>query len=205
MALVFMDIDTQHDFVDADGALSVPGADKLSAVYSKLYALAKAKKIPVIATMDCHVDDDPEFREYGFPAHCVRGTKGWEKVDETKCTDTLTISRDGGTLDSLPEQVIVEKIAFSVFTNDHAERVILSDFPKLMNVVKDDIDYIIFGVATDYCVKAAAIGMAERGARVFVIADAIAAVQEDTGVQAIDEMKSAGVRFTSLVEVEAMI
>jgi nicotinamidase/pyrazinamidase len=205
MAIVFVDIDTQHDFIDVNGALSVPGADKLSKIYARLYALAKTKGIPVIATMDCHIDNDPEFEEFRFPVHCVRGTSGWNKIEETKCLDTITMSRDGGSLDRLPEQLIIEKVSFSVFTNEYAERILLSDVPRLLNVAFDDIDFVVFGVATDYCVKAAAIGLAERGGRVSVIEDAIAAVQTETGKEAIDEMKKAGVRFVLLEQVEAKL
>ena len=37
-------------------------------------------------------------------------------------------------------------------------------------------EYIVYGVATDYCVKAAAVGLLERGYKVTVVQDAIAAV-----------------------------
>ena len=204
MGLIFVDIDTQHDFMDVDGALYVPGAEDLIPAIEKLYALATAKRIPIIATMDCHAEDDPEFAEYGFPPHCVRGTYGWEKIDATVTDDSVVIPREGGALDRLPSQVIIEKVAFSVFTNPHAERVILETVPRLAGIEPADVEYVVFGVATDYCVKAAAIGLAERGASVYVVTDGIAAVDVETGEEALRAMECAGVKPVMLEEVESM-
>ena len=55
----------------------------------------------------------------------------------------------------------------------------------------------MFGVATDYCVKAAALGLAERGYRVAVLTDAIAAVADETGQAALRKMEAAGCRLTT--------
>ncbi len=204
MAYVFIDIDTQHDFIDASGALSVHGADELCAAFGFLYSLARQHSIPIIATMDCHSHDDPEFAEFDFPAHCVRGTFGWEKVVETLSFDSITIPLNDCELRKLPEQTIIEKVAFSVFTNPNAERVFLIDLPRLLNLPLENIYFVVFGVATDYCVKAAAIGLAEREANVYVVEDAIAAVKVESGVTAIKEMLGAGVKMIRLDDVEKL-
>jgi nicotinamidase/pyrazinamidase len=201
MKPIYIDIDTQHDFMDSDGALSVPGAAKLVPNIARLYAAARERGIPVIATMDAHSQNDPEFEEYGFPPHCVRGTHGQEKIPATIGMKNSLITREGtGELSYLPPQVIIEKVAFSVFTNPHAENLILRRVPQLAGITPGEAAYVVFGVATDYCVKAAAIGLAERGAKVFVVEDAIAPVEEESGKSAVDEMKSAGVVFISTDE-----
>ena len=53
------------------------------------------------------------------------------------------------------------------------------------------------GLATDYCVKATAIDAKRAGFEVFVIADAIAAVDLDPGdeARALDELRSAGIEL----------
>ena len=204
MAFIFVDIDTQHDFMDKSGALYVPGADDIVPAIERLYALAASKRIPIIATIDCHTEDDPEFAEYGFPPHCVRGTHGWRKISATLKKDSVVIPREGGTLDRLPAQVVIEKIAFSIFTNPHAEAVVLNTVPGLAGIEPAEAEYVVFGVATDYCVKAAAIGLAERGARVSVVVDAIAAVAVESGEEAWRLMECAGVKPVTLAEVERM-
>ena len=196
MAFIFLDIDTQYDFMDPEGALYVPGAEDLVPNFRHLYELAGMHSVPVIATLDTHTEDDPEFDEYGFPPHCVRGTLGQEKLAETTLDDRIVVTREGaGTIDKLPAQLVIEKVAFSVFTNPHAESLILERVPRLAGIAAADVQYVVFGVATDYCVKAAALGLIERGAPVYVVEDAIAPVEAASGEEALQEMVSAGARF----------
>ena len=52
------------------------------------------------------------------------------------------------------------------------------------------------GVATDYCVKAAALGLRKRNIEVYIFENAIKGVDEkETTVEAINEMKEAGCHF----------
>jgi nicotinamidase/pyrazinamidase len=60
---------------------------------------------------------------------------------------------------------------------------------------------VVFGVATDYCVRACALGLAAAGARVQVLEDAIRGVAADTTAQTVEEMRNAGVEFTTTSEV----
>jgi nicotinamidase/pyrazinamidase len=70
MKQVFIDVDTQIDFLFPAGSLYVPGAEKLIPALAALN-----RKAPVlISTMCEHAEDDPEFEAY--PAHCVAGTVG---------------------------------------------------------------------------------------------------------------------------------
>ena len=63
--------------------------------------------------------------------------------------------------------------------------------------------FVVYGVATDYCVRAAALGLVDwarerpqrAGSRVVVASDAIAAVAAEGGAAAVDEMKRAGIAF----------
>ena len=57
-------------------------------------------------------------------------------------------------------------------------------------------DVYVGGLATDYCVKAAAMDAAKKGFRVFLLADACRAVDAHPGdgERAIREMRDAGVR-----------
>jgi len=206
MAFIFIDIDTQHDFMDPDGALYVPGAEKLVGNLRRLYRLAARYRIPVIATMDAHVENDPEFAEYSFPAHCVRGTRGQKKLDVTMMSRCEIVPRDGSVdLKKLPKQLIIEKVAFSVFTNPHAANLILDVVPKLAGIRTDETEYVVFGVATEYCVLATVLGLTERGAKVWLVTDAIAAVDPAAGEKALQDMTEAGVRLISSIRVEKMI
>ncbi|HHH29845.1 MAG TPA: isochorismatase family protein, partial [Polyangiaceae bacterium] len=60
---------------------------------------------------------------------------------------------------------------------------------------------IVFGVALDYCVRAAALGLVERGYKTIVVRDATAPVTPEGGEAAAAELSAAGVRFMSTDDV----
>ena len=67
-----------------------------------------------------------------------------------------------------------------------------------------DIEEVyICGLATDYCVKAAALDSRKRGYKTYLILDACRAVNVNPGDEekAIQEMKDSGVIFTTTEEV----
>ncbi|RKY27135.1 MAG: isochorismatase [Planctomycetota bacterium] len=189
----FLDIDTQHDFMDPDGALYVPGAGEIVGNLGRLVAYARDNNIPLLSSMDAHAGNDPEFAE--FPPHCVKGTPGQRKIDETLLENTIIVPDRPG---ALPEgvragaQVIFEKPTFDVFDN-----------PNFVEYIEREgyDEFVVFGVATDYCVRAAAAGLARRGFSVAVVTDAVRAVMLETGAKALEEMKGLGVKFKTTDEI----
>jgi len=186
---IFIDIDTQYDFMKSDGRLYVPQAETIIPNLAALIERAGRDGICVLSSVDAHPPDDPEFAQ--FPPHCVLGTPGQQKLPETLLEPhrVITAEQTLGALEPLLEQnrqLIFEKSTFDVFSNPNAARLIETI---------DVGEYVVFGVATDYCVKVAAIGLRERGQRVAVVEDAVRAVSPETGRQALDEMRRRGVRF----------
>ena len=180
---VFVDIDTQFDFISCNGALSVPGAEEIRGNLKALtdYALKNGTKI--IASADVHILDDKEFEI--FRPHCVQDTPGQKKIGETTVANTGVIK--SGTLETAQDkmldkadQSLLEKQTYDVFTNPNA--------PKLIDAAGGD-EYLVYGVVTDYCVKPAALGIVGRGYKVTVVDDAIAPVEEQAGKQALTLMK----------------
>ena len=168
---ILVDVDTQLDFMAPTGALSVPRASALAPSLEALVEAARKAGIPHFATVDTHTPDDPEFAAYGFPPHCVKGTPGWARIPETACPTRS-----------------FEKATFDVFTNP--------DFAAAVAAVKPSAA-IVCGVATDYCVKAAVLGLLAMGVPVLLVADAIASVAPETGEAALAEMAAAGAVLTS--------
>jgi nicotinamidase/pyrazinamidase len=145
-----------------------------------------------VASVDAHPTEDPEFAQ--FPAHCVRNTPGQEKIPATLVNSFITIPANKQTL-SLPEKVnsvVLEKTIFSVFGNENAE-----DVFRTLDAEK----YFVFGVATDYCVKAAVLGLLERGFSVTVVEDAISGVTPEGSLAALNEMKTAGATFLRTADI----
>ncbi len=192
---ILVDIDTQLDFMRPDGALYVPNAVQIVPNLVRLIGLARASRVPVISSADCHVENDPEFEQ--FPPHCVDGTAGQAKLPETLLPRRLTIGPDERVegLDRLfdeYDQLVFETTTFDVWTNPSAAGLIES-----LSVG----EYVVFGVATDYCVRDAAMGLLKRGCRVVVVGDAIQAITEQTGRAAVEEMTAAGARWVTTDEV----
>jgi len=175
MKTVFVDVDTQIDFLFPAGALYVPGAVRLLPAIARLNHFAAAQGIPLISTTDAHTEDDPEFREW--PPHCVAGTTG-----QLKPAETLVGAG----------QTIVEKQALDVFSNP--------DFPGLLDRVAAD-RYVVYGVATEYCVRCAILGLLATGKPVALVTDAIAAVNPEEGARTIAEFTARGGTLTTVSEV----
>jgi nicotinamidase/pyrazinamidase len=189
----FLDIDTQHDFMDPGGALYVAGAEKIAGNLKRLFKYAVENGIPILSSMDAHIPNDPEFRD--FPAHCVKGSPGQRKINETLLPAAIIIPAKPNALPEkvpLGAQMIFEKPTLYLFDNrNFIEYIRREGYDTL----------VVFGVATDYCVRIVAEGLIERGYDVTVITDAIAAVVPDAGEKALESMKRAGVKFAVTADV----
>lgn len=187
---VFVDIDTQVDFIEPQGALYVPGAEKLKPVFAKLIHYAREHQIPVIASADAHLADDPEFKV--FPPHCVKATPGQEKIAETYSQTALVIPNKKSTYNlNGHREVLIEKTVFDIFGNPNSE--------DIFQYYQAD-EYVVFGVATDYCVCAAALGLRQRNYQVTILSDAIAAVSKEGDTEARQGMLDTGIVFKTTSE-----
>lgn len=193
---VFIDIDTQVDFVEPHGALYVSGAEQLKPRFFRLIQAARRHSIPVVASADAHAPDDPEFEV--FPPHCVAGTPGQQRIPETVPERATVVPAEGGYSPSPDADVtwVLEKVTFDFFSNPDAERVVSDTGAKTA---------FVFGLALDYCVRAAALGLRERGYETVLIRDATAPVTAEGGERALEELEAAGVRFATTDEVLAAL
>lgn len=191
--VAFWDVDTQADFMLPGGKLYVPGAEKLRPNLKELYAAARRARLPVVATGDAHLPTDEEMREW--PPHCLKGTEGQKKLPETVLYRRITVPHDQpvDAPDLRPgTQVILEKCHLDAFTNPCAREI----------VTRSGIGaWIVFGVATDYCVRLSVLGLLKLGRQVTVVSDAIKGVADATSKQAVIEMKAAGADFKSTAAV----
>ena len=193
---VFVDIDTQFDFMDHRGSLYVPGAEDIVDNIKKLFDYAKEHKIKILSSIDAHTVDDSEFKL--FPSHCVKGTPGNQKIESSTCNDNIIIENieqeiTGPMMDH--EQIIVESQTFDIFASINTDGIV----KKL-----DARNYVVFGVATDYCVKAAVLGFLKRGYNVSLVTDATKAITKEGEEKSLNEMKDTGAAFTTTKDVVVM-
>jgi nicotinamidase/pyrazinamidase len=169
--LVFVDVDTQRDFIEPTGALYVPGSEAIIDSLARLTDFARCHGIPVLATSDAHTDDDVEELAR-FGRHCMAGTPGQSRVDATAWPrgEVLGVAdRFGDERAALPAHLTVEKRALDVFTHPEADRIVA-------RYDRDRPTFVVYGVATDYCVSAAVQGLLRRGCKVAVVVDAVRAI-----------------------------
>jgi len=200
MATVFWDVDTQHDFMKADGLLYVTGAEAIIPNLARLSAYARQHGIRVVASADDHVpghrelSDTPDWKTT-FPPHCMRGTPGQRKIPETALRDPLLIEPDPQDPAALAERVrahagdiLFHKHWFDVFTNPNVEPVVNALRPRTI---------VLYGVATDVCDRYAIEGLIERHpeARLFVVADATKAIDPNAQEHLLRQWAEEGVRI----------
>jgi nicotinamidase/pyrazinamidase len=182
---VFLDVDTQLDFVSAAGALYIPGADKLAPMLAALTRHAGTHHLRVLSTADAHTEDDLEFNSW--PPHCVAGTFGQQKLASTLLDKQYVLSSEPGALDrtlaSTAQQIIIEKQHVDAFTNPN--------LVELLTLIDAD-SYVLYGVVTDVCVSHAAHGLLRGGKRVEIVQDAICATTHAAGKDALDRLVNAG-------------
>jgi len=192
----FFDVDTQRDFMSPAGALYVPGARMVSGNIRRLVAHAAGKGIRLFSTVDAHAVEDPEFED--FPPHCVVGSWGQEKIGGTLLRDRIAVRgepklRKRAIATVLErQQVILESATISVFTN-----------PNVMPVLRASgcTRFVVFGVATDYCVRAAALGLLKNGFRVHLVTDAIRGITPAGADAALAEIRQAGGRLRTTSQI----
>jgi nicotinamidase/pyrazinamidase len=177
--------------MEPSGGLYVTGSEKLAGNLERLVRFAGKKNIPLIASMDTHTPDDPEFEQW--PPHCIRGTRGHDKIAATSVADVRWVGMSEESVILEPGvELLIEKHIYSMFDNPNTD--------GILRQIDADV-YVVFGVATDYCVRGAALGLIERGLKTILVTDAVESVAEDTGREALEEMKKAGVRFVTTEEV----
>lgn len=196
---ILWEVDAQADFMLPGGKLYVPGAEKIIPNLARLIKAGTEMGTLIVSSGDAHTQNDPEFQR--FPPHCIAGTPGAEIIPEGLTKGFRTIRND--TSRELPEdalnypQLILEKQTLNVFDNPHAS--------ELVAQLGDEAEYLVFGVATDFCVQLAAKGLLERGRRVAVVTDAIEALDRTAGRRNLDELQSQGARLVTTGEALAQL
>jgi len=170
-------IDLQNDFLPG-GSLAVPGGDLLLPVVNAYIGRFQRHRLPIYLTRDWHPPDHGSFTSQGgpWPEHCVAGSPGAGFPDALSVPDTARIISKG--VDS-------DEDGYSAFST-----------PEFHAQLREAGIRRLFccGLATDYCVLHSVRDALQRHYRVFLLQDAIAAVNVHAGDarRALQEMIDAG-------------
>lgn len=203
------DVDTQADFIMSDGKLAVPGAEALIGNLGRLTDWAHRAGIRIVATADDHdvghaeISDDANWQTT-FPPHCMRGTEGQRRIAATTLRNPLVIQPVPLDADAVRRSVLdhdgdilLNKPGTDVFRwNPNAATVLDALAPDRI---------VVYGVATDFCTRAAIEGLARLrpDAELIVVTDAIRGIDQAKSDAYVNDWAAKGVRLRTTSEVVA--
>lgn len=148
-SVIFFDIDTQYDFMHKGGKLYVPGAEGIIPNLRMITEFAGKNSISVIASIDSHK----------MLVH--------KKIPETKIDKAVSVPNKK--LSEWQLKKILKSGNLCILKQEHD---VFSN-PNTKKILKNVKKAYVYGVATDYCVKAAVLGLRSMGIEAYVIKDAI--------------------------------
>jgi len=200
-------VDVQGDFTKfKNGSLAVEGTDEayIKTVQENTKKL-KSLGYPIYATQDWHPKNHASFftnhpgkkafdviKLHGkdqvlWPPHCVQNTPGAEiLLDKTLFKAVVKKGMDP------------QYDSYSGFQDDGGKKTEMDRILKKDGIKK----VIVYGIATDYCVRATALDAVAAGYKVIMIKNLSRGVAPDTSQKTIDEMKSKGVVILEELDLE---
>ena len=199
-------VDVQADFTELEsGSLAVPGTDVryIDAVERATRQLQELG-LRVYLTQDWHPANHVSFYtnnagaellqvielegrpQVMWPPHCVQNTSGAEIL--------IAIDNPAGTV---RKGMDPKYDSYSGFSDDGGHKTEMDSLLKRDRVR----NLIIYGLATDYCVKATAIDAVEAGYEATVIEGLSKGVAPETTADALDEMKTRGITIKSKLDI----
>jgi nicotinamidase/pyrazinamidase len=175
-------VDVQNDFCPG-GALAVAEGHAVVPLLNQYMERAAAAGVPIFASRDWHPAQTAHFREHGgqWPPHCVQGTPGAEFHPDLRLPEgTVVVSKGMNPVDE----------GYSLFEGK------LKDGRDALTALRElGVTRVhVGGLATDYCVRATTLDALAARFDVFLLEDAIRAVEVQPGDEerAIKEMREAG-------------
>jgi len=198
-------VDLQGDFTTyKHGSLAVEGTDE--AFVNKVLKVTQelhAKGYPIFGTQDWHPADHISFysnhsgkkpfeaiqidgrTQVLWPPHCVQETENARVLLDNDLFLAIVKKGKDKKFDS-----------YSGFQDDGGAKTEMNQILQ-KNGIKE---LIVYGIATDYCVKATAIDAAAAGYKVTVIEGLSKGVAPDTTAKALEEMKAKGITVKADLE-----
>lgn len=194
-------VDIQGDFTEwKQGSLAVPGSDEGYVKSAEAATrILRNLGLPVFGTQDWHPPDHISFatrhpgkkpfetvmvdgrRQDLWPPHCVQGTENARLlIDNDLFVASVKKAHDR------------DADSYSGFQQGGEMDALLR-----MNGVQS---VIVYGLATDYCVRATALDLLAAGYQTTVIESLCRCVSGDTAAAALDEMSRRGIRIVSTLD-----
>jgi nicotinamidase-related amidase len=184
---ILVDIDTQKDFLLAEGKACIRNHRRVLAHIRRVMAWARSQHIPIISTAEVY----PNSNGGNAAGYCIDGTDGQKKVRYTLLKDRVSLAADGNT--DLPRdmlrqhrQVILHKRCIDPFDEPRIDR--------LLSEVRAS-EFILVGASLEGAVKMTALGLLQRGKKVTVVVDAVGTHNNREAKLALRKMETKGARL----------
>ncbi len=191
-------VDLQGDFTTwKGGALAVAGTDEAFVQkVSEATVSVKRMGVKIYGTQDWHPTDHVSFvtnhpgkkvlesieingrTQILWPPHCVQNSAGAELLLDSSVFEVIVRKGQDSRFDS-----------YSGFQDDGGGKTGLDDVLKAGGIKV----LLIYGLATDYCVKSTALDGIANGYRVVVVEDLCRGVAPETTAKALEEMRAKGI------------
>jgi nicotinamidase-related amidase len=184
---ILIDIDTQRDFLLAEGKACIRNHRRVLAHIRRVMAWARFLHIPIVSTAEVYPSNngDDAFR------HCIDGTDGQKKIGYTLLNDRVIFAADGNT--DLPRdmlrrhrQVILHKRCVDPFDEPRIDR-LLSELRAS--------EFILVGTSLEGAVKMTALGLLQRGKNVTVVIDAVGTHDKKDANLTLRKMETKGAKL----------
>ncbi|MCG3138506.1 MAG: hypothetical protein HJJLKODD_02371 [Phycisphaerae bacterium] len=195
---VFIDLNTQRDFLDAGGSCPVLQLDRVRAALSRLFALAQGYHLPVISAIDAHREGEAPN---GMPRHCLEGTLGAKKVSSTLLRKRTLIEANNNfdlPLDLLSRyrQVLFIRRTRDLFENPKADRLLSTLEPQ---------SFIVFGVSSERSLQQLVLALLARNKPVSIVPEACGYWNETDGEMSLRQLVAKGAVELPLAELEPLL
>lgn len=194
---ILLDIDCQRDFFSPGGNYYDATAGKAARNIHRLFAWARANKVPVISTV-LRVRPS-EIGPLADRPHCVDGTEGEKKLPKTILPRRINMGLRNTT--DLPEdifksyqQVIFETRDPDLFEHARAERLI-TELPKAT--------FVLCGAGVSTGIVQTAVGLRSRGFSVILAEDAALVLRPQPAEMAHLRMAAKGVVYAPTAKIVA--
>ncbi len=184
---ILLDIDTQRDFLLAEGSACVTDHAEVIANIRRVMAWARHKNVPIISTAEVH----PNNNGHSLVHYCLDGTEGQRKIPYTLLKNRVSFPAD--TRNALPadllrayRQVILHKRCVDPFDEPTIDRL-------LSELLADE--FILIGAGAEGAVAATAVGLLLRGKNVRAVVDALGSHSRRKGKMALRKIKAKGARL----------
>ena len=202
--------DIQGDFTTwKNGSLAVPGTDEtfVRSVESAT-GMLKEHGFLIVATQDYHPPNHISFAvnhpgkevfdvvkvdgrtQVLWPPHCVQGTENARILVDNDLLSAVVRKGTDARFES-----------YSAFRDDGGSSTGMDELLREHGVTA----LVIYGIATDYCVKATAIDAARAGFTVIVVESLCRGVAVETTAQALKQMEEAGINVAREFDLETIL